>query len=196
MKSLASSEASSAFVADPRQPVADPHDSPGAHDYRALAGRDDVLTFETLPLEDDWTIAGNLEARVFASCDCRDFDLWVRVQDVYPDGRAINVTSPGNDVIRASYRAPAAARQPVEPGRVYELRLGQALSAIRFGKGHRIRVQVSASLDPHLSRNLQTGASEVDSAESRAAKVTIHHGPAHPSRLLLPRLDGRSQTGG
>ena len=191
-----SSEAISRFVADPRRPVTDPHDSPGAHDYRALAERDDVLTFETSPLEDDWTIAGNLEAQVFASCDCRDFDLWVRVQDVYPDGRAINVTSPGNDVIRASYRDPGAGRQPVEAGRIYELHLAQALSAIRFGKGHRIRVQVSASFDPHLSRNLQTGASEVDSAETRAATVTIHHGPAYPSRLSLPRLDARSQSRG
>jgi putative CocE/NonD family hydrolase len=190
----ATSDSSSAFVADPRQPVADPHDSPGAHDYRALAGRDDVLTFETAPLGEELTIAGNLEARVFASCDCRDFDLWVRLQDVYPDGRAINVTSPGNDVIRASYRDPPAGRQPVEPGRVYELKLRQALTAIRFGKGHRIRVQVSASLDPHLSRNLQTGASEVDSAESRVATVTIHHGPEYPSRLSLPRLNRLLQT--
>ena len=196
MKSLASSEASSAFVADPRKPVTDPYESPGAHDYRMLAERDDVIAFETAPLEEDWTIAGKLEALVFASCDCRDFDLWVRVQDVYPDGRAINVTSPGNDVIRASYRDPGAGRQPVEPGRIYELQLRQGLSAIRFGKGHRIRVQLSASFDPHLSRNLQTGASEVDSAESRAATITIHHGLTHPSRLSLPRLDGLSPTRG
>jgi putative CocE/NonD family hydrolase len=195
-QSAASPEAGTDFRADPRQPVADPHDAPGAHDYRALAERDDVLTFETAPLDDGWTIAGSLEARVFASCDCRDFDLWVRIQDVHPDGQAINVTTPGNDVIRASYRDPGAGRQPVEPGRIYELYLQQALSAIRFGKGHRIRVQLSASLDPHLSRNLQTGASEVDSAESHAAVITIHHGPAHPSRLLLPRLGVRSQSRG
>ncbi|HEU4516340.1 MAG TPA: CocE/NonD family hydrolase [Steroidobacteraceae bacterium] len=189
-----SSAPSSAIAADPRRPVTDPHGTPGAHDYRALAERDDVLTFETEPLADDWTIAGNLETRVFASCDCRDFDLWVRVQDVHPDGRAINVTSPGNDVVRASYRDPGEGRQSVEPGRVYELALKQALTAIRFGKGHRIRVQVSASFDPHLSRNLQTGASEVVSAGSRPATIRLHHGPDEPSRLLLPRLAGRSQS--
>ena len=184
-----------AFVADPRRPVTDPHRAPGAHDYRALATRDDILSFETEPLTEEWTIAGNLEARVFASCDCRDFDLWVRVLDVHPDGRAINVTSPGNDVIRASYRDPGAGRQDVEPGRVYELVLRQALTAIRFGRGHRVRVQVSASFDPHLSRNLQTGDSEADSAESRPATIRVHHGPERPSRLLLPRLAGRSQSG-
>jgi putative CocE/NonD family hydrolase len=182
------------FVSDPRRSVADPHGTPGAHDYRELAGRDDVVTFETAPLADAWTIAGNLEARVFASCDCGDFDLWVRVQDVRPDGRAINVTSPGNDVIRASYRDPGAGRQPVEPGHIYELQLRQALTAIRFDRGHRIRVQVSASFDPHFSRNLQTGASEVESAEVRPATITLHHGRAAPSRLLLPRVADRRQS--
>ncbi len=56
-----------------------------------------------------------------ASCDCRDFDLWVRLLDVHPDGSAYNLMGPGNDVVRASYRVPAAGRQPLEPGRIYEL---------------------------------------------------------------------------
>jgi hypothetical protein len=107
---------------------------------------------------------------------------------------AINVTSPGNDVIRASYRDPGAGRQPVVPGRIYELQLRQALTAIRVDRGHRIRVQVSASFDPHLSRNLQTGASEVESAEVRAATITLHHGKAAQSRLLLPRVADRRQS--
>jgi predicted acyl esterase len=34
-------------------------------------------------------IAGAIEAVVYASCDCLDFDLRVRVFDVHPDGRAI-----------------------------------------------------------------------------------------------------------
>jgi uncharacterized protein len=182
----ASPDSRSAFTADPQQPVTDPHGTPGAHDYRALASRDDVLTFETDPLTEEWTVAGNVEAFLYASCDCRDFDLWVRLQDVHPDGRAINVTSPGNDVIRASYRDPAAGRQPVEPGTVYELRLAQALTGIRLGKGHRIRVQVSASFDPHLSRNLQTGESEVASAVSRKAVITVRHTARYPSRVVLP----------
>jgi uncharacterized protein len=107
---------------------------------------------------------------------------------VYPDGRAFNVTSPGNDVLRASYRDPARGRQPVEPGRVYELVLPALATGIRFRKGHRIRAQLSASFEPHLSRNLQTGASEVTSAASQAATVTIHHGPDRASRLQLPLL--------
>jgi uncharacterized protein len=181
-----SGNATSAIRADPEQPVVDPFSDPGAHDYRALAARADVLTFETAPLADDLLVAGNIAAEIHASCDCRDFDLWVRLQDVHPDGAAYNVTSPGNDVIRASYREPQSGPRPLEAGNVYLLRLAQALTAQRFAKGHRIRVQVSASFDPHLSRNLQTGESEVASAASRPAVITLHHDAAQPSKVLLP----------
>jgi putative CocE/NonD family hydrolase len=179
----------SAFTADPGHPVIDPHDTPGPRNYSALASREDLLTFDTEPLPADVTIAGNITGIIFASCDCRDFDLWVRLQDVHPDGRAFNLMSAGNDVLRASYRDPVKGRQPVEPGRVYELRYPALMTGIRFAKGHRIRAQVSASFDPHLSRNLQTGESEIVSAEARAATITIHHGADYESRLLLPVVD-------
>jgi putative CocE/NonD family hydrolase len=180
-------DSKSAFPADPRRPVTDPYAAPGAHDYSRLAAREDVLTFDSEPLGEDMIVAGDVTAIVHASCDCADFDLWVRLQDVHPDGRAFNLGGPGNDAVRASYRDPAAGRQAVVPGEVYEFRLPRAPTAIRFGKGHRIRVQVSASFDPHLSRNLQTGRSEIDSAESRPAAITVYHESSRPSRLLLPQ---------
>jgi uncharacterized protein len=179
---------SSEFVADPENPVMDPHSAPGPRDYRRLASRRDVLTFDTEPLSDDLTIAGAITAVVYASCDCRDFDLWVRVQDVWPDGRAINVMGPGNDVLRASYREQEARRQLLQPGKVYELRLPNLLTAIRFAREHRLRVQISASFAPHYSRNLQTGESEVVSAKSRPATITIRHDDEHPSHVILPAL--------
>ena len=179
----------SAFTSDPKYPVTDPRATPGAHDYRVLESRKDVLTFDSEPLAEDLWVAGNVTAVIHASCDCRDFDLWVRLQDVHPDGRAFNLMSPGNDALRASYRDPEAGRKSLEPGRIYELRLPRLMTAIRFAKGHRIRAQVSGSFAPHLSRNLQTGESEVLAAESRAAAITIHHEAGHASRLLLPLLE-------
>jgi putative CocE/NonD family hydrolase len=173
------------FTSDPRNPVVDAHTASGPHDYRGLATRADVLNFDSDPLEEDLTVAGDAAAVIFASCDCRDFDLWVRLLDVHPDGRAFNLMTPGNDVVRASYRDPAAPR-PLEPGKAYELRVPTLMTAMQFRKGHRIRVQISASFDPHLSRNLQTGESEVTSGTSRVAAITIHHGAEQPSRLILP----------
>ena len=182
----AARDSASTFTANPLEPVVDPYDTPGAHDYQGLESRSDILSFETEPLPEDLWVTGNITAVILASCDCRDFDLWVRLQDVRPDGRAFNLMSPGNDVLRASYREPGAGQKPLEPGRTYELRLPALITSVRFAKGHRIRAQISASFAPHLSRNLQTGESEIASAAARTAAITIHHEPGNASRLLLP----------
>ena len=143
-------------------------------------------------LEDLW-IAGEILAEIHASCDCRDFDLWVRLQDVHPDGRAFNVMSPGNDVLRASYRDADAGRKTLEPGRIYALQLPKLMTSMRFAKGHRIRAQISASFAPHLSRNLQTGEPEIVSSAARSATITIHHEAEHASKLQLPILNETGQ---
>jgi putative CocE/NonD family hydrolase len=134
-------------------------------------------------------VAGAIEAVIYASCDCRDFDLWVRVFDVHPDGRAMNLMSPGNDVLRASYRQRARGRQLIEPGTIYELRLQNLLTGNRFAPGHRIRVQVSGSFAPHFSRNLQTGKSETRDSVSQRATISIHHGAERPSAIRMPTVD-------
>lgn len=176
----------SELLADPEHPVMSPHTEFGPRDYSSLtAARQDLLTFDTEPLERDWLVSGAIIAEIAVSCDCRDFDLWVRLLDVHPDGRAINLMSPGNDVLRASYRDGQAPRL-LEPGRVYPLRLPNLLTSLRLPKGHRLRAQISASFAPHLSRNLQTGESEAVSAKSRPARVAIHHDEAWASRLLVP----------
>jgi len=47
-------------------------------------------------------------------------------------------------------------------------------------------LQVSASFSPNFSRNLQSGDSEADSAETKKAEIRIFHDASHPSRVLLP----------
>ena len=181
--------ASSSFNANPDDPVVDPYATSGPHDYRSLAEREDLLVFDSEPLTQPLRVAGAIEAVIYASCDCRDFDLWVRVFDVHPDGRVINLMSPGNDVLRASYRQPEAGRQSIEPGTTYELRLENLLTGNRFAPGHRIHVQVSASFAPHSSRNLQTGESEVTESISQRATISIHHSAEYPSVIRMPVVD-------
>lgn len=186
-------ESMSTFAANPGKPVTDPYTDPGAHDYGSLASRTDVVTFDSEPLTEGLTVAGDATAVIFASCDCRDFDLWVRVLDVHPDGRVFNLMSAGNDVVRASYRDNAGGPKPLQPEQVHELRVPTLMMATRFAEGHRVRVQVSATFDPHLSRNLQTGESEIDSSATRVAAISIRQGGQQASRLLLPVL---SEAGG
>ena len=63
-----------------------PAPTPGPHDYRVLETRKDILTFEIEPLTEDLWVADDITAVIHASCDCRDFDLSVRLQDMHPDG--------------------------------------------------------------------------------------------------------------
>ena len=176
----------SQFTSDPANPVTNPYDSSGAHDYAKLSDRADVLSFDSAVLPEDTEVTGPITARIFVSCDCRDFDLWARLLDVSPDGTAINLMSPGLDVQRASYRDLAHGRQLLSPGEVYELKLDKLITSNVFLQGHRIRLQFSATFSPNFSRNLQSGNSEANSAEMKKANIRIFHDASHPSQVLLP----------
>jgi uncharacterized protein len=183
------SRPTSIFVSDPDNPVVNPYDSAGAHDYRALADRSDVLTFDSAPFEADTEVTGPIVARLFVSCDCRDTDIWARLYDVAPDGTAFNLMSPGLDVLRASYREPSKGRQLLTPGEVYELRLDHLVTSNLFKSGHRLRLQVSASFFPNFSRNLHTGDLESVSSRRQRATIRIHHRGSHTSQLVLPVVE-------
>jgi uncharacterized protein len=183
----------SEFMSDPLHPVMNQYSSSGAHDYRALVDREDVLTFDTEPLAYDTEVTGPIKAQIFLSCDCRDTDLWVRLLDVAPDGASFNLMTPGLDVLRASYRDLSRGRQLLEAGKIYELRLDHLLTSNVFQKGHRIRAQISTTFFPNFSRNLQTGELETVSATARRARIRVYHDRQHPSRLTLPVVSGYRQ---
>jgi len=174
------------FVSDPAKPVLNPYNLSGAHDYRQLAERTDVLVFDSAPMERDTEVAGRMTVKMFVSCDCRDFDLWVRLLDVAPDGTAFNLMSPGLDVQRASYREIGKDRQLLTPGKIYELGPTLLLTSNVFQRGHRVRVQISGSFFPNFSRNLQSGELENDSTKVEKATITIYSNRRHPSHIVLP----------
>jgi putative CocE/NonD family hydrolase len=176
----------SEFVSDPLKPVTNIYRASGAHDYRALADRDDVLTFDSDPAARNTEVTGPIKAQIYLSCDCRDTDLWVRLLDVAPEGTAFNLMTPGLDVLRASYREPQKGRQLLEPGRIYEVRLDHLLTSNVFLEGHRIRVQILTTFFPNFSRNLHTGELETVSGTARRATIRVYHDRRHPSRVTLP----------
>ncbi|HMI53940.1 MAG TPA: CocE/NonD family hydrolase [Candidatus Saccharimonadales bacterium] len=176
----------SEFSSDPKNPLVDPYRGYGAHDYRKFAGRDDVLVFDTEALTEDTEISGPLRAEIYLSADVRDLDLWIRILDVAPDGTAFNLMSPGLDVLRASHRIGSAKPELLAPGRIYRMDLERMLTSNCFLAGHKIRVQISGAFSPHFSRNLQTGKSEISSAEMQAGHIRIYHDQGHASRVVLP----------
>jgi putative CocE/NonD family hydrolase len=181
----ADTASASSFVSDPANPVVDPfYERGGARDYRDLGARPDVLTFETAPLPHDVDVVGPMRAEIWISTDAPDTDLWVKVLDVAPDGTAYNLMYPGGEVLRASYRD--GRRSLLEPRRHYLLRVPEMFTGNSFRAGHRIRIHIMTSFFPHFSRNLHTGELETTTARMRTARITVHHGGAYASRLILP----------
>lgn len=174
------------LISDPAHPLTDPYTAYGAHDYRSLAGRKDVLVYDTDPLLADTEVTGPIRAEIYVSADAPDFDLWVRLLDVGPDGTAFNLMNPGLDVLRASYRNEKPQPEWLKSGEIYKLTFDRMLTSNVFRVGHQIRIQISGAFFPHFSRNLQSGESEVTSSAMRPANVRIYHDPDHRSRIDLP----------
>ena len=77
----------------------------------------------------------------------------------------------------------------LSPGRVYELGLDQLVTSNVFQRGHRLRIQISATFFPNFSRNLHTGDLETVSARMQRATIRVHHDRQHPSQVSLHVVD-------
>ena len=64
----------------------------GVRDNRALEARNDVLTFTSSVLDSDLEIMGTPRATLYVQSSLQYTDFFVRLCDVYPDGRSLNVT--------------------------------------------------------------------------------------------------------
>ncbi len=101
----------------------------------------------------------------------------------FPTGFEMNLT---DGILRACYRNDPSRPEPLTPGEVYELVIEPYPTANRFKAGHRIRIDVSSSNFPRFDVNPNTGEPLGRHRRSVPADNSIHHGPAHPSHVVLP----------
>jgi putative CocE/NonD family hydrolase len=154
-----------------------------------LAERDDVLVFQTEPLAAPLQIIGPLTVRLWASSDGPDTDFTAKLVDVwppsadFPDGVALNI---GDGIVRARYRDSVTAPAFLEPGKPCELEITLYPTALVFGAGHRIRVDISSSNFPRFDVNPNTGEPLNANTRWRTATNTVFHDADHPSRIILP----------
>src|SRR3546814_4221788 len=118
------------------------------------------------------------------SSDLTDFT--VKLIDVYPDGKAINLSDDG---FRVRYREGFDKKVLMKKDEVYEIRLTNMVTGNYFRPGHRIRLDVSSSNFPAYERNLNTGGNNFDETTWVTAINAIHHSKDHPSRIVLPIID-------
>ena len=181
------------------------------------------ITLMTPPLKEETEITGPMSAKLFVSSSTRDADLFVTVQAFSPKGREVyfqGTVDPKTPLaqgwLRASHRKldpekstpwrPYHAhddKQPLTPGRVYELDVEIWPQCIVLPKGFRLSINVAGQdfdrPGPAVEAYVPSRGSgpflhdhPVDrSKEVFGGRTTLHTGPKHASFLLLPIIPKR-----
>ena len=154
-----------------------------------LSTRNDVVVFQTEPLEQDIEVTGEIVVKLWASSSAVDTDFTAKLLDVYPPspdfpgGFDMNI---GDGIIRARFRDSLKEEKLMEPGTPYQMTIKLYPSSNVFKKGHRIRVDISSSNFPRFDINPNTGEPLNDNRRRAIATNTILHDANHPSHILLP----------
>jgi len=143
------------------------------------------LTFTSGPLVHDLLVSGAVSAHLSASSSAVDTDWVVRLCDVFPDGRSLNVVE---GIQRARFRESASAPSLLQPGHIYDYTVRMSATEYLFRAGHRLRITVGSSSYPRWSRNLNVAAFPEQAVEWTVARNAIHVDAAHPSWVELPIL--------
>jgi hypothetical protein len=166
----------------------------GPRDQRSIEVRSDVVTFTTPTLTEPVAFAGPVRCKLYVSSTTRDADFFVKLCDVYPDGRSMLMAE---GAIQARHRLGDTREDFMKPGEIYELDIFVGHLALALNVGHRLRISVASSNSPRYEINPQTGAPfAMDDTNRVVGTHTIHHGPDHPSALTLPLLVGTGGGGG
>ena len=135
------------------------------------------------------TVRGLFVAQFFASSDVADTDWAVRVCDVYPDGRSINLA---DGAVNAKMWSGDSDPKPLVPGTVYEYRLELQKTAVTLKRGHTLRLDVASAAEGFLLTNSNT-LEGFDGTDPRKASQRIYAGPDYPATLSFA-LDAQQDS--
>jgi uncharacterized protein len=153
-----------------------------------------AASFLTDPFEDETVVVGSGSVDLWLRSNLGDTDLEITISEVRPDGDEVYVQS---GWLRASHRAldesastelrpvhthREADAAPLPDDRFELVRVEVFPVAHVFRVGSRLRLTVDAP-----GGNRPTWAFETIAG---GEQVTIAHGPGHPSRLVLPIVEG------
>ncbi len=200
---------SDTFVSDPahpvpyrQRPIQPTYFSGGSkwstwlvEDQRFVDDRADVLSWESPPLKEDLTIAGEVVAKLFASTTGTDADWIVKLIDVYPEHHPDNWNLAGyqlmvsNEVFRGRYRKGFETPTPIPANTVQPYTFSLHTQNYTFKAGHRVMVQVQSTWFPIIDRNPQTFTKSIFDADERdfvKATHRVYRSARYPSRVEVP----------
>ncbi|PXX29905.1 CocE/NonD family hydrolase [Arenibacter sp. ARW7G5Y1] len=182
------------FISDPKKPVPYSEDikmvfTPRkfmTDDQRFAARRPDVLLFETEPLEEPLTLAGDIMAKLSVSTTGTDADWIVKIIDVYPaDHKDYEETQDylkmGNyhqmvrsEVMRGRFRNDFSKPEPFVPKEATQVNIQLQDVFHTFKKGHKIQVQVQSTMFPYIDINPQTYVENIFQAKPEDFQKQTH----------------------
>ncbi|MBR6416460.1 MAG: CocE/NonD family hydrolase [Bacteroidales bacterium] len=158
----------------------------GSHPQPAVGSRNDVLYFETEPLEEDMTIAGAIKVLLKVSTDVDDTCFSFTLSEVTPEGVAYNMRT---SIATLGYRdGLLKPRVKYRPGKKVELELEGLPIIWKVKKGNRLRLDIKSSNFPEYAVHSNYAGVWSEQAETRVAHQNVFVGGRKGSRLLLPLL--------
>lgn len=136
--------------------------------------RPDVLVYTTDELNQEMELTGPIKLILHVNTDAPSTDFTAKLVDVYPDGRAYNISS---GILRRTY---------IESKLPTTIEIALWPTSTLIAADHRIRLEISSSDFPRYDRNPNTGNLIATEIQTRIANQTIYHSLAMPSHLVLP----------
>ena len=181
-----------------------------------------VIEFQTAVFTDTLSMIGFPRATLYAASEPQgvgsgetDTDFFVRILDVYPDGRVFNVvegavSARAREYARSIYNGnenDTASFTNIIIGQIYEYQFEILPIAYTFGVGHSMKVLISSGNYPRYQSNAnvpvepgeffrrnpndgQTYSFQNQTYSPRIADNSISFSNIHPSRIELPIYSG------
>lgn len=201
-------EAFDSYISDPANPVPYRHRpieetySEGSRwywwlteDQRFVEHRPDTFSWQTEPLAENVTVAGNVVAHLFASTSGTDSDWIVKLIDVYPEKYEPDHKMAGyelmvaDEVFRGRFHNSFERPEALVANQVTPFTIGLHTNNHAFLKGHRIMVQVQSTWFPVIDRNPQKFVPNIFQATAsdyQKATQHIYRSKQYPSNVEIP----------
>jgi putative CocE/NonD family hydrolase len=182
------------FVSDIKKPVPYSEDiksvfTPRKYmtdDQRFAARRSDVLVFETEVMQEDFTLAGDIMAKLKVATTGDAADWVVKIIDVHPADVETNEEMQDHlkmsnyhlmvrsEVLRGRFRNSFSNPEPFVPNEKTEvnIKLQDVFHTIK--KGHKLQVQVQSTWFPLIDLNPQTYVDNIFKADEADFKTQTH----------------------
>jgi putative CocE/NonD family hydrolase len=150
------------------------------------------LVYHSPPLDEDLEVSGYVRVDAYLELDVPDTDVMTYLYEVRSDGETIYL---GESELRARHRHGVDRVELANPGEIELYTFDRFYwFSRRLLEGSRLRLVFVPLNSPDRDKNYNSGGNTIyeTDADARTALVKLHHGPQHPSAVILPvNRDGR-----